>query len=162
MSMREKKILYVDMDGVIADFEAAIHKIDSSVVFGLDAPDMDKVDKIVMDNPRMFTSLPTITGGIEAVKRLAEHYEVYFLSSAMWEVPQSYMDKRLWILGQFGDWAKKRLILSHQKDLNIGDYLVDDRTANGAGNFTGKHLLFGSVEFPNWEVVEKFLMNELI
>lgn len=161
MSMREKKILYVDMDGVIADFEAAIHKIDSSIVFGLDAPDSDKVDQIVMDNPRIFTSLPTIKGGIDAVKRLAEHYEVYFLSSPMWEVPQSFMDKRLWILGQFGAWAKKRLILTHQKDLNIGDYLVDDRTANGAGNFTGKHIFFGSDEFPNWVVVEEFLMNEL-
>jgi 5'(3')-deoxyribonucleotidase len=159
--MREKKILYVDMDGVIANFEAAIHRINPNIVFGVDAPDKDEVDQIVMNNPRMFTSLPAIEGGIEAVKRLAEHYEIYFLSSPMWEVPQSFMDKRLWIMGRFGAWTKKRLILTHQKDLNIGDYLVDDRTANGAGNFTGKHLLFGSEEFPNWVVVEQYLMNEL-
>jgi 5'(3')-deoxyribonucleotidase len=159
--MRGRKILYVDMDGVIADFEAAIHKINPNIVFGLNAPDSDKVDEIVMDNPRIFASLPPIKGGIEAVKRLSEHYEVYILSSPMWAVPHSFMDKRLWILGQFGEWAKKRLILSHQKDLHIGDYLVDDRTANGAGNFTGKHIFFGSDEFPNWAVVEEFLMNEL-
>lgn len=159
--MREKKILYVDMDGVIADFEAAIHKINPNIFFGLNPPDKGEVDQIVIDNPRMFTSLPAIEGGIEAVNRLAEYYEIYFLSSPMWEVPQSFMDKRLWIMARFGEWSKKRLILTHQKDLNIGDYLVDDRTANGASNFTGKHLLFGSEEFPNWKVVEEFLMNEL-
>ena len=159
--MREKKILYIDMDGVIANFEAAVHKINPNIVFGINAPDREEVDQIIIDNPRIFATLPTIEGGIDAAKRLSNHYEVYFLSSPMWDVPDSYMDKRLWIFEHFEEWSRKRLILSHQKDLHIGDYLVDDRTANGAGNFTGKHLLFGSKEFPNWKVVEEFLMNEL-
>lgn len=119
------------------------------------------MEQIIIDNPRIFATLPTIEGGIDAAKRLSNYYEVYFLFSPMWDVPDSYMDKRLWIFEHFEEWSRKRLILSHQKDLHIGDYLVDDRTANGAGNFTGKHLLFGSKEFPNWKVVEEFLMNEL-
>ena len=57
-----------------------------------------------------------------------------------------------------GDVAHKRLILSHHKNLNVGDFLVDDRTANGASSFQGKHIHFGSNEFPDWESVCKFLL----
>ena len=39
--------------------------------------------------------------------------------------------------------AYKRLILSHNKHLNVGDYLIDDRTANGAGEFGGELLQYG-------------------
>jgi 5'-nucleotidase len=49
------------------------------------------------------------------------------------------------------------LILTHRKDLNIGDYLVDDRLRNGAGEFQGKLIHFGTDEFPNWEVTLKYL-----
>ena len=43
----------------------------------------------------------------------------------------------------------KRLILSHHKNLNQGDYLIDDRTKNGAGKFQGEHVHFGTEQFAN-------------
>ena len=67
--------------------------------------------------------------------------------------------KILWIEKYFGNSFRKKLILTHRKDLNIGDYLIDDRTSHGAGNFSGKHIHFGSEEFPDWEAVEKYLIN---
>ena len=57
-----------------------------------------------------------------------------------------------------GKSAYKRLILSHNKHLNIGDYLIDDRTANGAGQFRGEHIHFGSDRFPSWGSVIEYLM----
>ena len=51
-----------------------------------------------------------------------------------------------------------QLILSHNKNLNIGDYLIDDRTANGAAQFMGEHIHFGSEKFPNWNSVLDYLM----
>jgi len=54
--------------------------------------------------------------------------------------------------------AYKRLILSHNKHLNIGDYLIDDRTANGAGQFRGEHIHFGSEKFPDWKAVLSYLI----
>ena len=39
----------------------------------------------------------------------------------------------------------KRIFLTHRKDLLMGDILIDDRTANGAGEFKGKLILF-----KNW------------
>ena len=49
--------------------------------------------------------------------------------------------------------------ISHRKDLLMGDFLIDDRTKNGAAEFKGKHIHFGTDEFPNWNAVETFLEN---
>ena len=46
-----------------------------------------------------------------------------------------------------------RLFFSSAKNLSRGDILIDDRTANGAGEFTGRLIRFGSSEFPNWQSV---------
>ena len=39
----------------------------------------------------------------------------------------------------------------------MGEYLIDDRTANGAGNFKGEQIHFGTEKFPNWEAVLEYL-----
>ena len=69
------------------------------------------------------------------------------------------MDKMIWIHDHFGDDAANRLILSQRKELSMGDYLVDDRLANGAEHFMGQHLHFGHGEYPTWVEVEEFLMK---
>jgi 5'(3')-deoxyribonucleotidase len=56
-----------------------------------------------------------------------------------------------------GDAAKKRVIVSHNKNLMIGDYLIDDRTANGAGEFKGELIQFGTEKYPNWTEVLSYL-----
>ena len=53
----------------------------------------------------------------------------------------------------------KRLILSHHKNLNMGDYLIDDRTANGVDEFKGEHIHFGTAAFPNWDSVVSYLVK---
>jgi hypothetical protein len=41
--------------------------------------------------------------------------------------------------------------------LHTGDFLIDDRTRNGADRFTGEHILFGSEQFPDWATVMNYL-----
>ena len=53
--------------------------------------------------------------------------------------------------------AYKRLILSHHKHLNHGDFLVDDRTRNGVDRFRGQHIHFGTDAFPDWTAVLEHL-----
>jgi len=53
---------------------------------------------------------------------------------------------------------RKRLILSSHKNLNRGDYLIDDRTANGADKFSGELISFGTEKFPDWDAVLKYLL----
>jgi len=53
------------------------------------------------------------------------------------------------------------LILSHNKHLNIGDYLIDDRLANGVEKFTGEHIHFGTERFPDWQSVCDYLLPSI-
>jgi 5'-nucleotidase len=156
----EKKIVYVDMDGVVADFEKAIceqvphwHQLSEDEQGAL-------TDEVCGANPGFFEKLEPIKDAINSIHRLMEKYEIYFLSAAMWNVPTSYTDKRIWIENHFGLAFKKRLILTHRKDLNMGDYLIDDRTRHGVDRFKGKHIHFGTETFPHWEAVCAYLMMQ--
>jgi len=66
-------------------------------------------------------------------------------------------DKLVWVKKYLGTHAYKRLILSHHKELNIGDYLIDDKLKNGADKFQGELIHFGSDKFPAWDAVVVYL-----
>lgn len=161
----DKRILYIDMDGVIADFDKKMKELAPRLALG-DGPDYEMrskmVDEVVKNEcPNMFEILEPLPFAIWAVNILndSELFEIYFLSTPMSAIPESYMGKKRWINKYFGEWANKRLILTHRKDLCIGDILVDDRKHNGAGEFKGIHIHFGTKEFPDWTHVLKTLLN---
>ena len=161
--LMKKKILYLDMDGVVADFEQSVLKIcpelNTASIYGNPKKRDAKIDQICATEPSFFHNLLPMDGAVDAVNQLFPLYDLYFLSSPMWGVPESYIGKRIWIEKSFGVLAKKRLILSHRKDLHIGDYLVDDRTRNGASEFQGFHIYFGTEAFPDWETTLAFLIE---
>jgi len=99
-----------------------------------------------------------LDGGLEAHDILSQKFDTYLLSTAPWENSSAWADKNEWVKKYLGKSAYKRLILSHYKHLNIGDYLIDDRTANGAGQFRGEHIHFGSEKFPDWKAVLSYLI----
>lgn len=152
-----KKILYIDLDGCIADFDGEIKKHYPNLEM-LDGEERsNKVDEICKLNPNIFHDLQPLPNAIESVKKLFDHYDVLLLSTAMWDIPESFTGKRIWVEKHFGDLIKKRLILTHRKNLNMGAYLIDDRTKNGAGEFVGVHIHFGTKKFPNWDSVVEYL-----
>ena len=158
-----KKILYIDLDGVIADFDGAIKKWCPDLETGDNFPNyqdrFNKVNEICEANPDIFHRLDTIEDGIDSVRELMPHFDVYFLSTPMDNVPESFTGKKVWIDRHFGELASKRLILTHRKDLAMGDYIVDDRTRNGVDKFIGIHIHFGTEQFPNWKVTKAFLLS---
>ena len=145
-----KKIVYVDMDNVLVDFPSGISKLDDSTRQKF-ADDLDEV-------PGIFSLMDPMEGAIAGFNSLAKKYDTYILSTAPWENPSAWSDKLLWVKQYLGDTAHKRLILSHNKNLNRGDYLIDDRTKNGAGEFQGELIRFGSDEFPNCDAVTRYLL----
>lgn len=118
------KILYLDMDGVVADFEKSIlnycPELNTAPEYSDEKQRDAKIDLICATEPEFFHNLLPLEGAIEAVSQLFPLYDLYFLSSPMWGVPESYNGKRIWIEKHFGILSKKRLILSHRKDLQIG------------------------------------------
>lgn len=150
-----KKILYIDMDNVLVDFPTGIAAL---------SEELKKAYKGNYDEtPGIFSLMEPMKGAVEAVNALAEHYDIYVLSTAPWRNPSAWSDKLQWIQKYFGKEEDsplyKRLILSHHKDLNRGDYLVDDRTKNGAENFQGELILFGSEAYPDWDHVVRRLLH---
>jgi len=142
-----KKRVYVDMDGVLVDYESGFDGTPDEL-HGYD------------NTPNVFSKMLPLPGALEAFRTLAEKFDVYVLSTAPWNNPSAWTDKANWIKKYLDDVAHKRLILTHNKALCIGDYLIDDRTANGAGEFTGRHIHFGTDRFPDWDTVLAYLDKE--
>jgi 5'(3')-deoxyribonucleotidase len=95
---------------------------------------------------------------IKSYKKLIKKYDVYILSTAPWENHSAWSDKLWWIQKYLGNKiAYKNLIITHHKELNIGNFLIDDRYKNGAREFTGKHIKFNSKNRNEWCRILKIL-----
>ena len=143
----KKQIIYVDMDGVLVDFESGIEQAE---------PDLLRTYQGQYDNiPHIFSWMKPIPGAIEAFKKLNEKYDMYILTTAPWRNETALQDKKDWLNKHLGEIIKKKVIFSHHKELLIGDYLIDDRDCPG---FKGKQFLFGSKEYPDWDSILKELL----
>jgi 5'(3')-deoxyribonucleotidase len=144
------------MDNVLVDFKTGIERLDDKT--------RAEYDGNLDDAPGIFALMDPVSGAIDAVKTLSAHFDVYILSTAPWKNPSAWADKIAWVQKYFGADKDavfyKRLIISHHKNLNNGDYLIDDRTKNGADEFTGELIQFGSEKFPDWDAVTKYLLPD--
>ena len=144
------KILFVDMDNVLVDFKSGINNLSEK--------DKNKYLDNYDEVPGIFSLMNPMPNAIESYQKLSKIYDTYILSTAPWNNPTAWSDKLLWVKRYLGKYAYKRLILSHNKNLNFGDYLIDDRLANGAGDFKGELIQFGSEKFKTWEDVLDYLL----
>jgi 5'-nucleotidase len=145
------KTLYLDMDGVLVD-----------IVNSCEAKYGKAVEKSISNlldtDSELFLQADPMPGAIEAYNKLAAKFEVYILTTVPWNNLDAFKAKRLWVEKHLGQPAYKRVITCHHKNLLRGDYLIDDRTVNGAQEFTGKFIQFGTEEFPDWDSVLSYLL----
>lgn len=158
-----KKILYCDLDGVLADFEGTLYNMFPEL---LQLEDSHEIRGKMIDHlcatvgTRIFRNLEPLKNAIAAFEILSEEYATYFLSTPMWGVPDSYTDKRLWIEDHFGELSYKKLILSHNKGLLRGHYLIDDRIKNGVEDFKGVHIHFAKNNTKDWLETLEYLSDK--
>ena len=149
----EKKIVYVDMDGVLVDFQSGIDALP------------DKIHQKFIgheDNaPNIFSLMQPIKNAIYSFNILSLYFDTYILSTSPWENSTALQDKLDWVKINIGLAAKQRVIFSHHKNLNKGDYLIDDRTKRGADKFEGEHIHFGYSPFENWYTVLEYLFKKI-
>lgn len=144
-----KKIIYVDMDHTLCDFSASYLK------YKEEFPQVEYPHSI----PGFFSGLAPLPNAIKVYQWLddQENVDLYILTAPSVRNPSSYTEKRLWVEEHLGLEAAYKLIISPNKGLNLGHYLIDDYTeGKGQENFEGKLLQFGSTEYPDWNSIHIF------
>lgn len=141
IKVEKRPIVYVDMDDVLANYTLA-HRS------ALQACPHTKFPQSVAG---FFRDLRPVVGAVEAVNRLRANSNLFVLTAPSTRNPLSYTEKRIWIEEHFDYELTEQLILSPDKGLLKGDFLIDDH-ANGKGQerFEGKLIHFGSDIFPTW------------
>ena len=133
------------MDGVIADFDKAAEEGGWK-----HRPDLH-VD---------FSSLDLIDGAQDALIRLNQDFDIYIASTPPWSRPECWGHKREWLEKHFS-WLKRKLILTHHKDLLKGDILIDDSRWRGQPDFEGEWFWFNKDwENRNWEACLKWIYKK--
>jgi 5'(3')-deoxyribonucleotidase len=150
-NMIKKKILYVDMDDVLCDYSGS-HKEWSDF-----SPSVEYPQSI----EGFFAHLKPINMAIRAIEMLNDKFDVYILTAPSVLNPLCYTEKRLWVEKHLGMDMVKKLIITPNKALNKGDYLIDDNTSGrGQNEFEGELIHFGSEEFLSWADVLRYLYSK--
>jgi len=144
------KIVYIDMDDTLCNFKKSYKQ---SLI---ERPEMTWPQS----REGFFIELEPLPQALEAVNLFinSNHYDPYILTSPSVRNPRSYIEKRLWIEKHFGLAFCKKLIISPNKALNIGSYLIDDNIeGKGQESFQGELIHYGSKAFPNWSSIIRYL-----
>jgi len=130
-SMNKLRI-YIDMDGVLANFDKAADEHPSNGVKGY-RPDL------ILD----FSKFEVMPGAKEAVKKLLDMgHDLFIATTPPWSHPSAWGQKRNWVEKHFPA-LKRKMVLTHRKDLLIGDILIDDTKWRGQPDFKGQWFHFG-------------------
>lgn len=142
-------IIYVDMDNVLCDYKSAYDE----------AKRLKPEIKYPQSQYGFFLNLEPIDNAIDGYDHICNYFDVRILSSPSVMNPLSYTEKRAWVEKHLGIEAAKKMILSPDKSLLIGDYLIDDyidHPTSKQQDFKGQLIHFGSDSFKTWVHVVRY------
>ncbi|HJV45967.1 MAG TPA: hypothetical protein VJ824_09635 [Bacillota bacterium] len=174
-----KKTLLLDMDDVIVDQsltwvkriyeKTGIHFnreewTDWQLSNHLPSDIVHLIFEEINKEPGFFRYLPPKEGAIEGIRELSCYYDIVFVSAGE---HYAYQDKYYWIEDNLPFLPKPNLILTHRKDLIIGDILVDDGPHNLLSSPVKTKIVFDGpwnkqlTQFPRvhrWEQLVELLI----
>jgi len=104
--MYMKKVLYLDLDGTLVDFQSGIDRLP----IGKREAYRDNYD----DTPGIFSLMDPMPGGVEAFRQLAEVFDTYILSTAPWDNPSAWSEHD-WV----GDLHHRRFEVQREKHATL-------------------------------------------
>ncbi len=152
--------ILLDLDGVLADFEAACLVAFSNrypmlptvplserrnVRVRDDYPvELRSLVRSIYHEPGFFRHLPPIAGAIEAVRDLvALDHDVRICTMPLRNYRNCVLEKYEWVEEHLGSALVSRVIMSWDKTLIRGDVLVDDNPmVTGTQSPTWRHVIF--------------------
>lgn len=172
--MNQRKRIYVDMDGVIADLNSewirrynykykcnetvelfSCWDVHTLVPCGVDIYNF-------LDEEDFFSSLPVIEKSQEILQKLNEYYDIYIATAAY--NPMNIIPKFHWLQKHFPFIDRKKYVFAVDKSVLHGDCLIDDKPENLEG-FTGRKILFSAphnktekrfIRADNWDEVWEY------
>ena len=151
----------VDMDGVIADWggaygqsldahglpAAAIPRHHEQTTFDLHhgrTPEEIEIIRKVMIEEGFYARLEHIDGAKKALKAIAKRgHDVRIVTSPWVSNPTCASDKLNWVAKHYGSHWAARVVITTDKTLVRGDYLIDDKPeVKGVQVPTWQHVLF--------------------
>lgn len=145
-----KKIVYIDMDDVLCKYKDRYNQM----------LEIKPEIKYPQSQYGFFVGLEVMKDAHYAMHllRWSEQYDPYILTAPSIKNPLCYTEKRVWVEKYFGMYFVERLIISPNKSLLMGDYLIDDNVfGKGQEGFKGELLQFGSEKYPDWQSILKYL-----
>ena len=97
-----------------------------------------------------------IEGAIEAFNALSRVFDVWILTKPSFDNLNSFSEKAYWVNKYFGPDVLRKLIMSRNKSLLIGDYLIDDDVRANQREFRGTFVHFGQEGFEDWQKVLEY------
>lgn len=164
-----KKIILLDMDNVIADFDTALyrrrdefkHKLIYTEPYSAENISQINMWKTINSHPAnidivrgvfsvdgFFATIPIMPGARQAVERLdqlSDKYDYFFCSSPSVSSRTCHSDKAQWLCRYFSYKHGNKLILTDDKTMVRGDVLIDDKVSiKGCCEPSWKHILFNN------------------
>ncbi len=144
MNALGKKIILVDQDGVLADFEkyfllewrkkypddffVPLEKRQLSRVFDEYPENLRHKVSTVYMAPGFFINIPPMPGAIAAMREgLALDYDMRICTSPLTGNPNCIKEKMEWIEKHLGKDFTRRTLVTSDKTLVRGNYLIDDK-----------------------------------